>query len=143
MSAATASFRSPGSAARDLAAAAAGGRMRGAARGDVEVARQQIRKRRGRGDARRVAAAAGAAVDVLVVRTLDRVGAGERLDRRRILGQAGEQGGEIVEPAGDDMDDAGFLLQLALHRDIARAQDDRAEALDVLGPTVMFANAVP
>jgi hypothetical protein len=46
---------------------------------------------RGRGDARRIAAAAGAAVDVLVVRALDRVGARERLDRGRILGQARKQ----------------------------------------------------
>src|SRR5439155_8854667 len=60
---------------RDFAAAAARRRVRRAMSGHVEVARQQIRQLRGRGDARRIAPTARAAVDVLVVRALDRVGA--------------------------------------------------------------------
>ena len=79
--------------------------MRRAARRNVEVAGHKIREFRRRGDARRVATAACAAVDVLVVRALDRVGARERLDRGRILGQTRKQASEIVELARNYMDD--------------------------------------
>ena len=57
-----------------------------AARRNVEIAGDQIREVCGGGDARRIAAAAGTAVDILVVGALDRVGASERLDRGGILG---------------------------------------------------------
>ena len=95
---------------------------------------RQIRERRRRGDARWIAAAARAAVDVLVVRALDRVGARQRLDRRHILGQARKQRRQIVEPCRDHMDDAGFLLQLSGHGDIARSQDDRAKTFERVRP---------
>src|SRR5262245_64256889 len=100
MSGATASCRSR-SAAGDLAAAAPRRRVRRAARRNVEVAGEQIRELRGRGDARGIAPAAGAAVDLLVVRAFDRTYAvaalaarfaRQRLDRQRILGQKRKQG---------------------------------------------------
>src|SRR5262245_65482228 len=85
MSGATVSCRSRSSAG-DLAAAAPRGRVRRAACGNVEVAGEQIRELRGRGDARRIAPAAGAAVDLLVVWALDRVGARQRAQFRRVSG---------------------------------------------------------
>src|SRR5207249_6769736 len=113
----------------DFRTAAARRRVRRAARGNIEVARQQVRKICWRGDARRIAPAARAAVDILVVRAFDCVGARERLDRRFVLVQARQQRGEIVELCCNDMDDTGFLLQLAAHGDITRAHDEWTKTL--------------
>ena len=113
-----------------------------AARRNVEIAGHQIREVCGSGDARRIAAAAGTAVDILVVRALDRVGASERLDRGRILGQTRKQAGEIVKPARNHMDDVGFLLHLSSDGDITRAEDDGTKALERLGQTMILATAV-
>src|SRR5262252_3830441 len=58
----------------------------------------------------------------------------ERLERRRILGQARKQHGEILKLCRDAVDDSGFLLQLSAHGDIARAHDDGTKALERLRP---------
>src|SRR5436853_6473414 len=60
---------------------ASGRRMRRAAGRYVEVARRRIWRVDRRGNARRIATAAGAAVDILVVRALDPIGTGERSER--------------------------------------------------------------
>ena len=63
------------------------------------------------------------------------VGGGER---RRSVRPSSESwpsvGVQILHALGDDMDDAGLVLQLAGHRDEARADDDRAQPLERLRP---------
>src|SRR5436190_17179478 len=78
-------------------------RVRRAVRGNVEVAREKFRQFGRRYDARGIAAAAGATVDVLIVGMLDRVGAGQRLDGGGMLGKPCEQRREIVELGRDHM----------------------------------------
>ena len=58
------------------------------------------------------------------------VGTGECLGRRDVSAQPGEQESEVVQPVGDDVDDAAFLLHAPAHADIARAHHDRPEAFE-------------
>ncbi len=121
------------SARQDFRAAAARGRVRRAARRHVEIARQQIRIGRRR-NARRIAAAAGAAVDVLVVRALDGVGAGQSFDRRRVLVRRASSGVRSSSRCATTWMTSDSCCSSPVDRDIARAQHDRPEALERLRP---------
>ena len=64
----------------------------------------------------------------------DVVAACQSVDLGAGFGKPRQQKRQIVEPFGDDMDDAGFLLHAPGHRDIARAEHDRPEALEGFRP---------
>ena len=65
---------------------------------------------------------------------LDLVAARQGFDRRAVIGQPAQQRREIVEPFGDDMDDALLVLQLTGDADQPRAEHDRAKGLECLRP---------
>ena len=64
----------------------------------------------------------------------DRIGAGERFNRRHVLGQAREQSREVMQLGGDHVDHAGLLLQLPGDGDVTCAQNGHSEPLECLRP---------
>jgi hypothetical protein len=64
----------------------------------------------------------------------DMVATRERLDLAAGFGKPRQQESQILEPFGDDMDDAGFLLHASGRRNIAGAEHDRSEALEGFRP---------
>ena len=62
------------------------------------------------------------------------VGWGERVQHGAALAEQAEHRRQILHAFGDDVDDAGFVLQLAADGDKTGADDNGAQALERLGP---------
>ena len=83
---------------------------------------------------RRLRPPGGVRLALVFDRAAHLVGASEAVDVAAVVGEPRERIGEILERVGDHMDDARFRLHDAADRDIARAQHDRAHALEHFRP---------